>query len=123
MFAGPEWMAELGRVGGQRSSAANAADEKAGARAIEPWRARVPNGIRGMNVRELPPGASMKWVVTGDFVRAVFRVLWQCVRAPSYVLLSTLEPLATFVLGALARWFELSTAHQLAQKSPAVPRP
>ena len=46
--------------------------------------------------------ASAKWVVTGDFGRSVFWVLWQCVRVPLFLLLVTLEPVVTFVFGALA---------------------
>lgn len=46
--------------------------------------------------------ASANRPLAGDLGRSVFRILWQCVRLPLFLLLVTLEPVATFVLGALA---------------------
>ena len=43
-----------------------------------------------------------KWAVTGEFGRPVLWLLWQCVRVALYLILATLQPVVTFVLGTLA---------------------
>jgi hypothetical protein len=38
----------------------------------------------------------------GDLGRCILWLLWQCVRVPALLLLVTLEPVVSFVLGSLA---------------------
>jgi hypothetical protein len=40
--------------------------------------------------------------VAGDLGRCTFWLLWQCIRVPLFLLLVTLEPVVSFVLGSLA---------------------
>lgn len=39
---------------------------------------------------------------TGDLLRCMLWLLWQCIRVPAFLLLSILEPLVSLVLSALA---------------------
>ena len=55
-----------------------------------------------MSIPSTSAPASAKWPVAGDFGRSVFWVVWQCVRVSLFLLLVTLEPVVSFVLGALA---------------------
>jgi hypothetical protein len=41
-------------------------------------------------------------MTAGDLLRGMLRLLWHAVRLPVYVFLAILEPVVSFVLGALA---------------------
>lgn len=88
-------------------------DEKAVAHVAEPQPARVPrteytlaslvqHESPALSISSTGAPARVKWALAGDFGRFALRVLWQCVRVPVFLLLVTLEPIVTFVLGAFA---------------------
>ena len=41
-------------------------------------------------------------MTAGDLLRGTLRLLWHAVRLPAFVFLAILEPIVSFVLGALA---------------------
>lgn len=62
----------------------------------------VDRGSPTLSISNTSAPASAKWALAGDLGRSVFGVLWQCLRLPLFLLLAILEPVVTFVLGALA---------------------
>jgi len=46
--------------------------------------------------------AESRLTIAGDLLRATLRLLWHAVRLPVFVFLAILEPIVSFVLGALA---------------------
>jgi hypothetical protein len=48
------------------------------------------------------PTADSRPTIAGDFGRCALWVGWQCIRLPTFLFLLVLEPVVTFVLGALA---------------------
>jgi hypothetical protein len=48
------------------------------------------------------PVADSRPTITADLGRCALWVGWQCIRLPLFLLLLVLEPVVTFVLGALA---------------------
>lgn len=60
------------------------------------------HGSPALSISGTSAPASPKWALAGDLCRPVFRLLWQCLRLPLFLLLATLEPVVTFGLAALA---------------------
>jgi len=48
------------------------------------------------------PTADSRLTIAGDLGRCALWVGWQCIRLPLFLFLLVLEPVVTFVLGALA---------------------
>jgi hypothetical protein len=46
--------------------------------------------------------AESRLTIAGDLLRATLRLLWHAVRLPVFVFLAILEPIVSFILGALA---------------------
>jgi hypothetical protein len=55
-----------------------------------------------MSIPASTPIAERRPTVSADFGRSALWVGWQCIRLPLFLFLVVLEPVVTFVLGALA---------------------
>jgi hypothetical protein len=55
-----------------------------------------------MTIANISASAENRPMSAGDLGRCILWLLWQCVRVPALLLLVTLEPVVSFVLGSLA---------------------
>ena len=103
---GPRWRpAILGGQGGR--SPEEWPKGRAAARSGDSPRERVGAGspvTKGptMSIPGSVPIADNGPTIAGDLGKCALRVVWQCIRLPLFLFLLVLEPVVTFVLGALA---------------------
>lgn len=55
-----------------------------------------------MTIAHFSTSAENKTITAGDLSRCILWLLWQCIRVPAVLLLVILEPVVSFILGALA---------------------
>src|SRR5437660_9546334 len=55
-----------------------------------------------MNCSSLRAGGKSRLMTSGDLLRGMLRLLWCALRLPVFMFLAILEPVVSFVLGALA---------------------
>src|SRR5438874_11605818 len=55
-----------------------------------------------MNCSSLRAGGKSRLMTSGDLLRGMLRLLWCALRLPAFMFLAILEPVVSFILGALA---------------------